>query len=40
MCLAGETKTGGIKREQSSNTTACTAYFEEVSVVSGRLLEI
>lgn len=32
MCLAGATKTGGIKREQSSNTTACTAYFEEVSV--------
>ena len=32
MCLAGATKTGGLKREQSSNTTACTAYFEEVSV--------
>lgn len=40
MCLAGATKNNGIKREKSSNTTACSAYFEEVSVVSVRLLGI
>lgn len=39
MCLAGETKTGGIKREQSSNTTACTAYFEEETVSNPKLYE-